>query len=136
MPCPNGESCADCDSTEVPHENRIKSLFANSHYAWLDKHLEEFFTLIDLPNPQWNANGMGTAHGDKCYSYRISWSDAGLPFNHGVAIYMLSYCDPYSKTVRETESGWVAPDTWVIEMYQQFKTILCDIDTRAQKEQA
>jgi hypothetical protein len=60
------------------------------------------------------------AHGDKCYSYRSEWESKGIPFEHGVAIYLLTYLRPYSKEVRETSNGWVAPKDWVIANYHKF----------------
>ena len=91
-----------------------------SHYTWLDDNLVDFCAAIDLPDAQYS-KGLISAHGDKCYSYRDDWEDAGIPFEHGVAIYLLTYVRPYSKEVRETESGWVDVSQWIIENYGRFK---------------
>jgi len=74
-----------------------------------------------LLHPPQSYLGMITAHGDKCYGYRAEWDAAGIPFEHGVAIYLLTYCSPYSKESRETEEGWVDPWRWVIANYERFK---------------
>jgi len=66
--------------------------------------------------------GMIAAHGDKCYGYRDQWAKAGIPFEHGVAIYLLTYISPFSHEVRESDSGkWVAPDGWVKDNYVRFQ---------------
>jgi hypothetical protein len=94
-----------------------------SHYKWLEIHLPSFFWNCGVP---WQGNeGIITAHGDKCYSYRQKWLQAGIPFEHGVAVYLLTYCLPYSKEVRDTEKGWVAPNDWVEKhYYERFSALL------------
>lgn len=97
-----------------------------SHYTWLDIHFETFLAAV---GGSWKTcGGIITAHGDKCYSYKRLWEDASVPFSHGVAIYLLSYLSPWSKEVRETAHGWVAPCQWVIDNYSKFKPFLSDKD--------
>ena len=93
-----------------------------NHYTWLTHHLPEFFANVGLPPAA--VCGVITAHGDKCYSYRPAWEKYGIPFEHAVAIYLLSYYHPWSLTVRETDNGWVAPYQWVCDRYQLFKPLL------------
>lgn len=92
----------------------------DNHYKWLDHHLQTFFKALGVSC----TNGIIVAHGDKCYSYREEWEDAGIPFSHGVALYLLSYIHPYSKTCRETEGGWIKPSDWVISNYTQLSSLL------------
>jgi hypothetical protein len=91
-----------------------------NHYKWLEEHLPNFFKKLGIEE----CNGIITAHGDKCYGYEGVWNEAGIPFHHGVAIYLLCYLNPYSKEVRETKNGWVRPDDWVIANYPRFKDLL------------
>jgi hypothetical protein len=93
-----------------------------NHYEYLDKHLPKFFESVGVSFE--NNAGIITAHGDKCYSYRGKWSDAGIPFEHGVAIYLLTYVRPFSQECRETENGWKDPCEWVIENYEKFSLLL------------
>ncbi len=93
-----------------------------SHYDYLDRHLGAFFERVGLPAVR--ARGMGVAHGDKCYGYREGWDRAGIPFAHGVSIYLLSYVWPFTQEVRETPTGWVAPQCWVLSNYDRFKGLL------------
>jgi hypothetical protein len=93
-----------------------------SHYDYLQQHLPAFFKAVGLRESQ--AWGMAGAHGDKCYSYRGDWEEAGIPFAQGVAIYMLSYVQPFAWEVRETKKGWVAPGKWVIDNWERFKPFL------------
>ena len=78
-----------------------------SHYTWLDEHLPLIFEKAGL-NFDINA-GIISCQGDKCYSYRSRWEEAGIPFEYGVAIYLMSYLRPYSQEVRDTKNGWVDP---------------------------
>jgi len=90
-----------------------------NHYDYLQKHLPEFFKAVGV---SWDNNtGIISAHGDKAYGYKEKWEKAGIPFPQGVAIYLLSYCTPYAKEVRETSNGWVAPKDWVIDNWDRFK---------------
>lgn len=97
-----------------------------NHYDWLFQNLMDFFRAIDLPGVKgnWVNTGIISAHGDKCYGYRSTWAKAGIPFEHGVAIYLLTYCSPYSSEVRETKNGWKAVEQWVIESYPKFSQYL------------
>jgi len=91
-----------------------------NHYKWLEQNLQSFFTAIGIDC----SNGIIISHGDKCYSYEHKWNDAGIPFEHGVAIFLLSYLSPYNKEVRETSNGWVKPDDWVIAKYPEMRRFL------------
>lgn len=97
-----------------------KSLFPLNHYDWLFENLPTFFSNLGFSCP----SGLIVAHGDKCSTYRSAFEEAGIPFPHGVAIYLLSYCSPFSNEVRETENGWVDPEKWVIKNYSRFKEFL------------
>lgn len=95
-----------------------------NHYKFLDKHLETFFRAIDLTKSQWE--GISGAHGDKCYGYKDMWENAGIPFSHGVAIYLASYCYPYTKETRNPGQPHVSD--WVITKYSDWQTLLPVID--------
>lgn len=97
-----------------------------SHYLWLNKHLPGVFQKLGI---DWDHNeGIVVAHGDKCYSYEHTWKEKGIPFPHGVAMYLLTQCLPYSAEVRQTPNGWVSPFDWIANNYEKFKAILPDID--------
>lgn len=97
-----------------------------NHYDYLEAHLPEFFRAIGLG---WEANaGIISAHGDKAYSYRYTWEELGIPFAHGVALYLLTYCYPFDLEVRQTEGGWVAPKDWVVDNYERFKYHLPEVN--------
>ena len=98
-----------------------------SHYDWLNEHLPDFFESVGV---DWNTcPGIVSAHGDKGYGYRYQWEEAGIPFEHGMAVYLLTYVHPFGNEVRELQSGkWVAPGDWVADNYYRFKAILEEID--------
>lgn len=96
----------------------------SDHYRVLTKHLPAFYGMVGLLPEE--AEGDLRAHGDKCYCFRETWAKHGVPFAHGVAVYLLSYHPPFDSTVRETANGdWIAPETWVIVRYHsEFKDLL------------
>jgi hypothetical protein len=92
-----------------------------SHYDWLDKYLAKFFDLCEVPPEE--SIGMASAHGDKCFQYRDYWQQLGIKFEHGVAIYLLTYTSKFASHVRETRNGWVAPREWVVANRETFVPI-------------
>jgi hypothetical protein len=106
-----------------------------SHYDYLKEVLPDFFDKLAAETKtdslKWEHNrGIISAHGDKCYPMRPDWEAAGLPFEKGVAIYLLTYCLPFSKEVREVRDGyqfnhkWVCPLKWVIDNKDRFINML------------
>jgi len=94
-----------------------------NHYTWLDSHFPEFLKKLGI-DFNTKCPGIISAHGDKCNGYFSRWESAGIPFPHGVALYLLTYLRPYEDEVRETDKGWVDPCKWVIENYSRFKELL------------
>lgn len=90
----------------------------DSHYDWLKKHLP---TILKNLNVREEAMGGIVGDGDKCWSWQDDWKKAGIPFPHGVAIYILSKWRPWSQEVRETPKGWVDVYQWIVDNYPRFK---------------
>lgn len=95
----------------------------HSHYDWLRENLISFLQAVGFEDAKY-CQGLIVAHGDKCYCDRDKWEDEGIPFEHGVAIYLLTYLSPWQKEVRETKNGWVDPCKWVTDKYSYFKQFL------------
>lgn len=93
----------------------------DSHYKWLDAHLNDFWVaVIGESLSESGCAGIVSAHGDKAYSYRKAWTKAGIPFPHGVALFLLSYtsyADGYDSPTRD----------FVIEVYPQLRHFLPDV---------
>lgn len=96
--------------------------YVGSHYDWLEENFQVFLNRLGAEA----SNGLIIAHGDKCYQYRDDWAAKGIPFPHGVAMYLLLSMNPYCKEVRQTINGWVDPRHWVINNYDRFKEHLPD----------
>ena len=106
--------------------NKIKEIRLKkykSHYHWLEENLPVFLERLNI---DFNSicPGIISAHGDKGYSYRNVWNKHGIPFEHGMAIYLLSYLSPFSETVRDTKTGWVVPCLWVLEKHSELAHLL------------
>lgn len=89
-----------------------------NHYQWLEANLPAFSKTMGLP---YCLTSLISCDGDKCYGYRYRWEKEGIPFCHGVALYLLIGVYPWSKEARQTPQGWVAPVDWVVENYPRFK---------------
>jgi hypothetical protein len=126
----NGHYDAENITTaEVPYRQVVKTSTDRDevicHYDWLEKHLNDIWIqLLDKSLDKAGTVGIIVAHGDKCYQYREQFKSAGIPFHHGVALYLLSYVSPYCKEVRETDHGFVKPVDWVINNYRRFQEYL------------
>lgn len=77
-----------------------------NHYEWLEKWLPTIASNLGIKE---SLLGAIVAEGDKCYSKEDTWKALGIPFPHGVAMYILSKTFPWSKEVRNTPDGWVDP---------------------------
>lgn len=106
--------------TLEPTEDDWKKLFIDitpdrieySHYDYLDALLNPFWKLVfdKTADDMW-CGGIVSAHGDKAYSYKDEWKEAGIPFARGVLLFLLTYTKligdyPKHKSV-----------DWVIEQY-------------------
>lgn len=95
-----------------------------NHYEFLEREFMPFYLkACEMEGVKVNTyinDGMIVAHGDKCYSMATLWNNHGVPFERGVAIYLLSYILPWADEVRQRADGWVAPANWVLDNYQRF----------------
>ena len=92
-----------------------------NHYDYLNNHLKDFYSNFGL-----EVVGDISAHGDKCYGYREDFEKNGIPFNKGVAIYLLTYKRPFDEEVRNTKNGWVNPIDWIVTNKDKFLHLLPD----------
>lgn len=93
-----------------------------SYYDWLEINLPKFLINLGMNEEKavFESRGLIRAHGDKCGQYRQKFDENGLPFEYGVAIYLLTYVPQFSTEVRETVNGWVAPVDWIINNKDRF----------------
>lgn len=86
-----------------------------NHYDWCEKYGGEFFKIVGI-NPSYVSSFL-SCDGDKCYQYKERWENAGIPFVHGVLIYLITKSSPYVNEVRNTPNGWVDVCDWIIDNY-------------------
>lgn len=99
------------------YEEAFKEAYKyENHYKFIEYVGPYIQKTMDL---QFNPSDLSVAHGDKCYGYRDVWEKAGIPFNHGALVYLLTHMNPYSQQVRQTDSGWVPVEDWVIDFYKK-----------------
>ena len=86
-----------------------------NHYDWFDENLNDFWLKVfNKSLDETGCAGIISAHGDKGYQYRDEWEENGIPFPHGMALYMLTYTKVMDKPKWESRS-------WVIDNYSKYK---------------
>lgn len=100
----------------------------DNHYNYLDDHLDKFWVRVFGKNlsDTWNG-GIISAHGDKGYGYRAAWKNAGIPFNHGMMLYMLTYTKVMDEEKHKSKD-------WVIAQYPKYKDILLEVEQEVEAE--
>lgn len=98
------------------------SVFESSHYDYLEKNFEEILKSLGISER--SPSSLIQSHGDKCYGAEEIFKRAGLTFNQGSAIYLLTHVSPYCLEVRETEDGWVDPFEWIVRNKDRFLHLL------------
>ena len=108
----------------------IKKLDFLSHYDYCDKMLTKFFLKIfgKTPSDMW-CNGIVVSHGDKAYGYKREWEKAGIPFHHGVLIFLLTYTSELGDTPKHESSKWV------ISNYTKYAPIINTCEKEILKEE-
>jgi hypothetical protein len=86
-----------------------------SHYDWLEQHYPEICQRAGVTDYY---RGGFSSNGDKIYSYRDQCEQAGIPWFHTTAMYMLMD-SVYHREVRDTPGGWVSPPQWIIANYRE-----------------
>lgn len=76
-----------------------------------------FLIRIGRPDLVKYAESIIVADSDKCEQYRKMWESAGVPYEHGVMIYLISKNRPYCLVAREK----VLIGQWVIDSYPEFR---------------
>lgn len=99
-----------------------------NHYEWLEQHFESFCDGLQIKPVFYKGcvQGILACDGDKCEQYKNRWENAGVPYVHGAAIYLITKMAPFSSEVRNTANGFVEPGQWVIINYERFKPFLAD----------
>ena len=97
-----------------------------NHYKWLDKHLPTFwYAVFGASLEDTGCAGIVSAHGDKGYQYKGEWERAGIPFPHGMALYLMTYTDKMDRPKHESSE-------WVIENYTHYVDLLPTVDENDQ----
>lgn len=108
------------------HTNKQEKVMLSrkkSHYQYLELVLPRIYEKLNI-----YLGGDMSAHGDKGYSFREEWNKNGILFPRGMVVYLLSYRNPYYKTVRDTDSGWVDVCLWVIKTYKELESIILETE--------
>jgi hypothetical protein len=100
-----------------------------SHYDYCDAVLNDFWMeVFGMTSEQMWCGGIVGAHGDKAYGYKDKWNEAGIPFEHGVMLFLLSYTREYGDRPKHESHQWV------IENYPKYKPKLEAAENKVLKE--
>lgn len=91
--------------------------FPISHYRWLEEHFDTFTERMGVEG---SCRGLISAAGDKCYGYQRKWEQAGILFEHGVAVYLLTHLNPWGHEIPHSGDDWVDPGEWVVDNFHRF----------------
>lgn len=87
-----------------------------NHYDYIDVVLPEMVILLRRVHPDINLLGVcPVSHGDKVYQYKSKFENAGIPFQRGAVLHLLSYSSLLDRPRHEVVE-------WVIEQYPFFKS--------------
>lgn len=100
----------------------------DSHYDYLDKHLDLFWRIVvgKSLNDTYHA-GIISAHGDKAYSYKSIWEEAGLDFNRAMLMYLLSYKMEHLNRSKVSQ--------WVIDNYHVYDEVYEKIEKQVKEKE-
>ena len=89
-------------------------------YEKLNKDFQIFLKNIGKENQVSYAESIIICDSDKCMQYREIWEKHGIPFDHGVMIYLITKMKPYCEEARKT----ISASDFVIKYYEQFKVFI------------
>lgn len=89
-------------------------------YKKLNKVFPIFLKNIGKENQIPYAESIIICDSDKCIQYYDIWEKNGIPFDHGVIIYLITKMKPYSDEARKT----ISASEFVIKYYNDFKKFI------------
>lgn len=108
-------------SMQAPVDDHFFSCY-KSHYDYMDEVLPLFWPRVFGKTLEaTGCCGIVGAHGDKAYQYRDQWKALGVPFYHGVLLYMLTYTS--QQTRPKHQSDWS-----VVEFYHTYRDLILEIE--------
>ena len=90
------------------------------NYDVLNRDFPIFLKNIGKENQVQYAESIIICDSDKCTQYRDIWENNGIPFEHGVMIYLITKMKPYCNEARRT----ISASEFVIKYYEQFKKFI------------
>lgn len=89
-------------------------------YEKLNKDFPVFLKNIGKEKQIPYAEAIIACDADKCEQYRKTWENHGIPFEHGVMIYLITKMKPYCDEARKT----ISVSDFVIKHYEEFKVYI------------
>jgi len=116
------QTIGESDSFEKVFIKTKKTMEFRNHYTYLNMILTDFWIMVfnKTPEEMWCA-GIVSAHGDKCDRTNRDWKEAGIPFNHGALLFLLTY----TKLMDYEKCEY---SKWVIDNYPKYKDIIIKIE--------
>lgn len=103
------------EKLEMIRVRNTKELKFENHYRYLDAMLEPFWKLVfDKTPDQMYCGGIIISHGDKGYGYKDTWEKAGIRYDRGMLLYLLTYTKELGDRPKHES------EEWVIENYPKY----------------
>ena len=90
------------------------------NYDKLNRDFPIFLKNIGKENQVQYAESIIICDSDKCTQYKEVWERHGIPFEHGVMVYLITKMKPYSDEARKT----ISASNFVIKYYEHFKKFM------------
>jgi hypothetical protein len=103
---------------EDPLKNS-ESQINTSHFNWLEKNLPSFWVKVfGRTLSETGSENIISKHASECFKYKSKWERAGIPLQHGAALYLLTYTPQFGNTEKQFSC------MWVINNYDRYKDFL------------
>jgi hypothetical protein len=91
-------------------------------YAWLEDAMPKILFNLGKPPEVWlYASNSARLYAHICHDFRFPWENNDIPFNHGIALFLLSFFEPWLSNSHDAETGEYDPQMWVLANYNRFK---------------
>lgn len=105
--------CSGCDLDTINDHLVFQKLQEVDHYRFIEKYGKLFASHLDMKHVT-DMDHYSVAEGDKARQYKERWEGYRIPFPLATMVYYLSKERLFCDDNRNTDSGWVPVEQWVI----------------------
>lgn len=110
---PYSTFCRSCDMDTIKEHMLFTKLQEVDHYKFIEKYGKLFASQLDMKHVT-DMDHYSVAEGDKASQYKERWAGYRIPFPLAAMVYYLSKESPFCADNRNTDTGWVPVEQWVV----------------------